>query len=148
MLFHLKNVTYLLLATHYHSHYHFHFVLFKLKDLVAKQHATIHCICVLYSPRAHNMLFAANYCTCILWCVSITYNSLNTLHNWFYITHTYRTYTLAVYYTIHVLKRETHMSVCLARLDTYKTYTTAWLQGMSTLYTEHCSIAKRSIITE
>ena len=46
MLFCLENVNYkwmLPLATRYHTHYHLHpsnFVLFKFKDLVAKQHST------------------------------------------------------------------------------------------------------------
>ena len=46
MLFRLGNITILLdvtLGTHCHTHYHlhpFHFVLFKVKDLVAKQHPT------------------------------------------------------------------------------------------------------------
>ena len=44
MLLHLGNVIKMLpLATHCHTHYHvypFHFVLFKFKDLVAKQHPT------------------------------------------------------------------------------------------------------------
>ena len=60
MLSHLGNICWMLpLATHCHTHYHlypFHFMLFKFKDLVAKQHSTNTVTCVTCTQCCSSLL--------------------------------------------------------------------------------------------